>query len=165
MKYLRRLIGFIVTRLLAALIVLGMLTVSFYFAMNATNIYIIIKDGMARRAQVVMMDTDAAELSKYFSGTWIARDELVNASLNHADAYENCKITGFDHRLTLNWVWCWPWDDTARATATERIPAIDGRGGADGVPKWQGAKYEMILSRENGNWKIKNITMLEYVND
>ena len=56
MRYLRRLIWFIASRLLVILLVLGLLTVAFYFSMNATNIYIIIKDGMARRAQVIMMD-------------------------------------------------------------------------------------------------------------
>ena len=60
MRYLRRLIWFIASRLLVILLVLGLLTVAFYFSMNATNIYIIIKDGMARRAQVIMMDEPAS---------------------------------------------------------------------------------------------------------
>ena len=62
MRYLRRLIWFIASRLLVILLVLGLLTVAFYFSMNATNIYIIIKDGMARRAQVIMMDEPVSQL-------------------------------------------------------------------------------------------------------
>ena len=40
--------------------------VTFYYAMNATSISVILKDGMALRAQVIMMDEDADELTKYF---------------------------------------------------------------------------------------------------
>ena len=75
MRYLRRLIWFIASRLLVILLVLGLLTVAFYFSMNATNIYIIIKDGMARRAQVIMMDEPVSQLDNYFSSSWIARDD------------------------------------------------------------------------------------------
>ena len=64
MRYLRRLIWFIASRLLVILLVLGLLTVAFYFSMNATNIYIIIKDGMARRAQVIMMDEPVSQLEE-----------------------------------------------------------------------------------------------------
>ena len=48
MKYLRRLVWFIASRLLALLLVLGLLSVTFYFAMNAMNIYIILKDAYLR---------------------------------------------------------------------------------------------------------------------
>jgi len=64
-KYLRRLVWFIASRLLAILLVLGILSVTFYFAMNAMNIYIIIRDGMARRAQVVMLAEPTSSLHNY----------------------------------------------------------------------------------------------------
>ena len=52
MKYLRRLIWYIATRLMIITGILGLMTIAFYFSMNASNIQIILKDGMARRAQV-----------------------------------------------------------------------------------------------------------------
>ena len=64
MKHLRRLIWHIASRLLIVTIVLGLLVTGFYYAMNMTNIYIVLKDGMARRAQVVMMTEDVEELRK-----------------------------------------------------------------------------------------------------
>ena len=67
MKHLRRLIWYAASRLMLITLVLGMIVVTFYYAMNATNIYIVLKDGMARRAQVVMMEEDPAELNKYFA--------------------------------------------------------------------------------------------------
>ena len=41
------------------LLLLGFAVVTFYYAMNATNISVILKDGMAKRAQVIMMGEDA----------------------------------------------------------------------------------------------------------
>ena len=114
MKYLRKLVWFIASRLLCILLVRGILSVTFYFAMNAMNIYIIIKDGMARRAQVVMLDEPISTLDNYFFSSWIARDELLNAAQNNTDPYSSSSITGFDHRISLEWVWCWPWENRPR---------------------------------------------------
>ena len=46
MKHLRRLIWYAASRLMLITLVLGMMVVAFYYAMNATNIYIVLKDGM-----------------------------------------------------------------------------------------------------------------------
>ena len=63
MRYLRRFVWYIASRLFIVLILIGILTVTFYYAMNATNIYVVIKDGMARRAQVIMMDEPLSSLN------------------------------------------------------------------------------------------------------
>ena len=95
MKYLRRLIWYVTSRLLIAVSVLGLMTMAFYFSMNATNIYIILKDGMAKRAQVVMMGADE-ELSRYFSSACLDRDALLIEARNGQSAYQNYySITGF----------------------------------------------------------------------
>ena len=176
-KYLRRLLWYVSSRLLILCCVLGLMTMAFYFSMNATNSYIILKDGMAKRAQVVMMGTDA-DLTPYFSPAYLERDPMLAAARNGQSAYQNYyNITGFDHRITLNSFWCWPWDDTARAVITERIPAIDGKikssareaANAAGIsgssPKWQTTQYSVLLSRENGQWHIKNLTISNVINE
>jgi hypothetical protein len=79
----------------------------------------------------------------------------------------------------MEWMWCWPWEDTARADITESIPRIDGRvnsadreallaAGGEALlnpPKWQSAKYRAVLTKENGQWRIKSLTLLELLND
>ena len=79
--------------------------------------------------------------------------------------------------MNLLTIWCWPWEDTVRTTIEERIPAIDGRLntagrewanalGLNGVPpKWQSGRYQAVLAMENGRWKIKNLTLIEYLNE
>ncbi len=177
MKYLRRLIWYISSRLLVLCCVLGLMTTVFYFAMNATNIYIVLKDGMAKRAQVVMQGEEA-ELDKYFAPAYLERDSLLAAARNGQSVYQNYyNITGFDHRISLDWFWCWPWEDTARATVTERIPGIDGKmksgvkdaaataGVTDSVPRWQSTQYSVLLTRENGQWRIKNMSVARVIDD
>ena len=172
MTYLRRLIWYIASRLLIVCCVLGLLIMAFYFSMNATNIYIILKDGMAKRAQVVMMGEEA-DLTSYFSQACLDRDQKLNEALNGQSAYQNnYNITGFDHRISLDSFWCWPWDDTAQATVTERIPAIDGKIKSsardnDQVQEleWQTVRYSVLLTRENGQWHVKNLTALQVIEE
>ena len=171
MKYLRRLVWYLSSRLLVLFCVLGLMTMAFYFSMNATNIYIIIKDGMAKRAQVVMMGADE-NLNAYFSPAYLERDALLLEAYSGQSDYQNhYTIKGFDHRINLDSFWCWPWEDTARATFTERIPAIDGKlkstardnaaGESPTTPKWQPTQYSALLSRESGQWRIRNLSVIK----
>ena len=176
MKYLRRLIWYVSSRLLVAVAVLGLMIMAFYFSMNAANIYVILKDGMAKRAQVVMMGEEE-DLTAYFAPAYLDRDTLLAQARNGESPYQNnYTITGFDHRISLDWVWCWPWEDSARATVTERIPAIDGRMkpsardavkalGWGSTPKWQTTQYTVVLSRENNHWHIKNLINAKAINE
>ena len=62
MKYLRRFLWYIAKRLLGLTILLGVLIIAFYMAMNTANITILLKDGMAMRAEVIMKQEDEAQL-------------------------------------------------------------------------------------------------------
>ena len=124
-----------------------------------------LQDGMAKRAQVIMMNEPTSSLDSYFSQNWIARDDGVQDAVNGNGPYRNCSITGFDHRISLSRVWSWPWENYATATVTESIPGIDGRSASGTVPGWPTSKYTITLSKESGTWKIRNITLLERVSN
>ena len=175
MKQLRRLVWHIASRLLIVTLVLGLLVTGFYYAMNMTNIYIVLKDGMARRAQVVMMTEDVTELRKYFYDSFISRDAAIQTVMDGTSPYQAYNIVGIDHRLSMGFTWVWPWDTTARVDIVERIPAIDGRVkgtvaedyieryGNDALypPDWASARYRATLVKENGQWKILSIQIIE----
>ena len=127
MKYLRRFVWYLASRLLLICVVLGLMIVTFYYAMNMANIQVVLKDGMAYRAQVVMMDADPSELTKYFMPSFLEQDQVLLAVQQGNSPYKDYNVRGIDHRLEMEWMWCWPWEDTARADITERIPRIDGR--------------------------------------
>ncbi len=175
MKYVRRFVWWLASRLLVLTVVLGLLVITFYYAMNLTNIQILLKDGMARRAQVVMGMEDMSELDKYFQTGFIERDAVLATVAQGTSPYQDYNVRGIDHRLEMGFTWIWPWDTSARVEITERIPRIDGRAkgsraeelvaryGENAVypPTWQSARYRAVLSRENGQWKIRSLTLLE----
>ena len=175
-KYLRRLIWYVSSRLLVVVAVLGLTTMAFYFSMNATNIYVIVKDGMAKRAQAVLMGSED-DLTPYFAPAYLERDPLLAQARSGQSPYQNYyTINGFDHRINIDWVWCWPWEDSARATVTERIPAIDGRMkssareavatlGWTSTPKWPTVRYSILLGRENGQWRMKNLSQIQSIDE
>ncbi len=179
MKYLRRFVWYLATRLMLVCAILSLMTVAFYYSMNASNIYIVLKDGMARRAQVVMMGESAQELTKYFQSSFLDRDEALVLTARGSSPYVDYTVRGIDHRLEMEWMWAWPWEDTARADITERIPRIDGKikanlrevaletGGEARLspPKWQSAKYRAVLARENGQWRVKSLALIEVLPD
>ena len=173
MKYLRRIIWFIASRLLVICLILGLMITVFYYAMNLTNIQIILKDGMANRAKYVMgITTDRSELDRYFQAACLDNDNAVLETAQGNSPYEDYNVRGLDHRLDMGFVWVWPWETTARLTIKERIPRIDGRvkgtradeiiarDGADALypPAWQEAEYRVLLVKESGQWKIKTLT-------
>ena len=175
MRKLRRFVWYLVARLLLLLVVLGLCTVTFYYAMNATNIYIVLKDGMAKRAQVIMMQTDATELGKFFQANYLQRDENLLLAQGGKSPYQCYTVRGIDHRLDLTWMWCWPWENTARVEFVERVPRIDGRLNAqyaetakglfgesyESPPKWQAGRYAATMVKENNQWHIKSLSLKE----
>ena len=177
MKKFRRFIWYLASRMLLLTVLIGLMIVTFYYGMNGTNMYIVLKDGMAKRAQVIMMQEDAQELTKFFQNSYLQRDENLLLALDGKTPYIYYTIRGIDHRLELTSMWCWPWENTARVTFTETIPRIDGRVNGrnaeaaralfgddfENPPKWQGAKYSASLTRENNQWRVKNIAVRELI--
>lgn len=167
MKKLRRLVWFIAGRLMLITVILGLMTIAFYFSMNAANIFVILKDGMAQRALTVMTKGEGEELDKYFSAAYLPLDKRLATMQDGTNPYNYYQVTGIDHRLRMEWMWTWPWEDTARATITEQVPAIDGRILSQYrestpeenwvPPRWPSARYDVILVRENGQWHIREL--------
>ena len=176
MKYLRRIIWFVATRLLTLFFVLGIMIVVFYYAMNLTNIQIILKDGLAGRAKVIMgMETNTQQLSRYFQQSCLAGDPELTAAAQGQSPYADYNIRGIDHRLEMGFLWVWPWENAAQLNLKERIPRIDGRvkglkadeliarNGESAIypPAWPDREYRALLVKENGQWKLKSLTTMQ----
>ncbi len=175
MRYLRRGVWYVAGRLFLICLILGISITVFYYAMNLSNIQIILKDGMAARAKTVMgMETDPEILYRYFHRAEPATDEMLQLALAGNSDYAAYNVRGIDHRLEMGFLWIWPWENAARLTIEERIPRIDGRvkgtrademiaqkgSGAVYPPAWPDARYRVSLVRENGQWKIRELTRL-----
>ena len=173
MKYLRRGIWYVAGRLLVICLVLGLIITVFYYTMNLSNIQIVLKDGMAGRAKYVMgVTTQRSDLEKFFQKGYLDSDDLITATDQGSSPYADYNIRGIDHRLEMGFLWIWPWENNTRLDITERIPRIDGRvkglkadeviaakgDGAVYPPEWPEASYQVQLTRENGQWKIRSMT-------
>ena len=176
MKYLRRGIWYLASRLLLICIILALMIVVFYYAMNLTNIQIILKDGMAARAKYVMgIDSNIGELDKYFSSQYIKQttepktdrneqeqskteQDPVRLTYKGESPYANYTIRGIDHRLDMDFFWVWPWEDeNVVITIHEKIPRIDGRvkgSIADEVIRKNGSEAVYPPAWEEATYKV-----------
>ena len=175
MKYLRRFLWFVTSRMFWTTVISGVLIVSFYLAMNVANIYVLLHDGLDARAGVVLVQKDPTELTKFFRKDFLENDQLLRVGMSETSPYASYDIRGYEHSMTLEWVWSWPWESVARATVVESVPRIDGkvkaarrdamfalRGeAAETPPPWETARYQVTFVRINGQWRISGMQKLE----
>ncbi len=178
MRYFRRFIWYFASRILILSFALGLMLMAFYLAMNASNAYVIMKDGMAKRAQTIMMGAPEDDLQDYFTASCIESDQELRTARQNTSYYQlYYTITGFDHRINMKSYWCWPWDVTSTAVVEERIPAIDGKLNETGrnwanalsltntPPAWTASRYRVTLIQQNGHWKINVMSYLGTINE
>ena len=175
MKHIRRFFSFVASRLVIFSIVAALLILAFYLAMNTSNIYLLLNDGMTARASVILTRKTADELVNYFTNDFLLGDETLNIGLSSASPYIDYSITDFKYNLSLEWVWAWPWENSATATIVERVPRITGKAldskqslvksGAlsPSPPSWYGGRYTVKLVRQDGRWKIDQLTQTQLI--
>ena len=107
--------------------------------------------------------------------SYLQRDENLLLAIDGRSPYSYYTIRGIDHRLEMTWMWCWPWESTARVEFIETIPRIDGRvngdyaeaaralygEGYESPPKWQGGRYTATMVKENNQWHIRSLSLVE----
>ena len=161
MLHLRRLVWFIASRLMLICILGGMLVCGFYMCLNTANIYIILTDGLEKRADVILTQENAESLNFYFHADFLSTDPALEGAFDGSSVYDDYTITDFEYDLTIERLWAWPWDNYATCTVVERVPSITGsvissrRSEAlPTVPSWQGGRYDITLIKDRGEWKI-----------
>jgi len=159
-KYVRRLVWFIASRLLLFTIAVSVLLCAFFMCMNTANVYIVLSDGLQKRVDVILTHEDAEELNSYFHANFLHADPALNTAYQDSP-YVDYSITGFEHKLEIESLWAWPWDSYATCKVLERVPTITGkvlssrRNEVDpNIPPWQGGRYEVVLVKTEGKWKI-----------
>ena len=141
-----------------------------FISMDNANINVIIQDGMKERANTVLYDHDIEPLSTYFTDNFIDKDPLLNE-----DPYNDYIISSFSYSLHIDTIWCWPWQNRVAVTATEIIRNINGDLSTEMLtkdpdqprvpPEWDNAELRIILEREDGKWKIDEVTPLHMILD
>lgn len=161
MLHLRRLVWFIASRLILISVVCGMLVCGFYMCLNTADIYVILTDGLQKRAEVILTRDEAEKLNFYFHSDFLGTDPALEGAFDGTSAYVDYKISDFEYDLSIEKLWAWPWDSHATCTVVERIPTIRGSVISSRksevpseIPAWQGGRYDITLIKEDGVWKI-----------
>ena len=175
MLHFRRFIWYIARLMIVICVLAGMLVCGFFMAMNISNIYVVLNDGLEKRVDVILTRQQAEELNKYFSPEFLLADPALDGALTGTSAYVDYNITSFEHDLNIEKLWAWPWDDYANCTVVERVPTIVGNVIASRrsevssrIPKWVGGRYDITLAKQNGQWKIvgmQQVTILMEADD
>ena len=175
MKYIRRLLWFVASRLVMISAIVGLLVLVFYLAMNTANIYLLLSDGMKLRTSVILTREDAEEMPSFFTDAFLNSDETLAIGLSDQSPYTDYNISYFDYEMTMEWMWAWPWKDTATATIVERVPKITGSvksskkslvtaGALSATPPgWYGGRYNVTLTRTDGQWKIAGLQQTQLI--
>ena len=161
MVYLRRLVWYIASRLVLVCVLCGMLVCGFYMCLNTANIYVILNDGLEKRAEVILTRQEAEKLNFYFHADFLSTDPALEGAFDGSSVYDDYTITDFEYELKIEKLWAWPWDSYATCTVVERIPSITGSviasrksEASPTVPGWQGGRYDITLVKDDGAWKI-----------
>lgn len=179
MKYIRRLLWFLANRLLIVLVVMAVVTVVFYLSFNTTNIYILVKDGLYQRANVILRAQDDSNevdaLRNFFRQEFLDDDDALHIGLSEQSPYRDYRITAFDHNLSLDSIRSLPWEARAEVVVTERIPRVEGKVLSDQAalvkegkisefpPSWRGGQYRITLVRQAGRWRISKMEQLSVI--
>ena len=161
MVYLRRLVWYSASRLVLVCVLCGMLVCGFYMCLNTANIYVILNDGLEKRAEVILTRQEAEKLNFYFHADFLSTDPALEGAFDGSSVYDDYTITDFEYELKIEKLWAWPWDSYATCTVVERIPSITGSviasrksEASPTVPGWQGGRYDITLVKDDGAWKI-----------
>lgn len=161
MKYLRRFVGFIASKVFVLTLCISVLACAFYMAMNTANVYIVLNDGLEKRVEVILTREDAPELNNYFHADFLNADPVLKSAYDGSSPYQNYNITDFEHSLEIESLWAWPWDTYATCTVIERVPSITGtvlsskkNEVSSEIPAWSGGRYDITLVKTGGKWKI-----------
>ncbi len=128
--------------------------------MNVSNIYIIVTEGMEKRADCVMGNTPSSDLQEYFIKEWLSRDEIVDSG-----KYDAFRVDSYDYRLTIEKMSVAPWSKDASIRVLEQVLNIQATpyndSNKDPVPQWEDSRMEIRLEKIDGRWYISMISVLQ----
>jgi len=155
---LLRLLSYILTRLTLLAIIVILIILAIFIGYDWANINVIINEGLAERADVILTNQEPADLSKFYTQNFLDRDSLLSRK-----PYENYMISGYDHRVKMKKLWVWPWQRETSVIIEEVVTHIEGNSkngdsNNDTIPAWESGE-KIIVMEKDGRWRIDNIIL------
>jgi hypothetical protein len=156
----RRSIWYVLRTVLIVSLILGGAFAVFTEGMYISNMYIIVTEGMALRAETILNKGGEADLTQYFTPEFIESDEAIQQN-----PYTDYAVDNFDYRYSIKGVRVLPWAKTGSVAYIERIPIISASPISDEVtspvPAWVPMYYRVHLVKQDGRWLISSLEVIE----
>lgn len=157
----RKSIWYVLRTLLVGVALVVAALYMFIGAMHVSNIYVLVTEGMEKRAACILENGSVNELTEYFTEEFVARDAAL-----YDGAYHDYTITNFIYKLDVDSLMVLPWDTSASMKVRERMLSLSGtpHEGVDAdskPPAWAPVRYSVKLKRIHERWYISDIILLE----
>ncbi len=162
---------FILSRVAIVLIVLALVVLAYYTAMNTMTVDMITKDAFARRAQAVLTPAsdDTVALDKLFTQQALMSDNVLNSGM-----YEGYNVISYYERADIDnhIVWAWSGETIIKVTdvvrdITVEQPDPDENGTVSKVTalEWPTGVYEVKLVKDKTTdaWKVDGAELVELI--
>ncbi len=157
---------YIFTRLLAVVLILGLVAGAFFSSMKTSNIYFILNDALKARLDIILLGTDVENKSDFFSYDYLNTAEYQTMR----SKYSLYIISNYGHKFEYSNLFVWPWQKKKTVTVKEAVYAINGEFDTTqmtkaeamaldvyNIPQWQASVYKVKLVYENGTWLIDSV--------
>lgn len=160
-----RFLWFFLTRLLICGLVVGLVALAFFAALDYMSIQTLVKDGLQVRAEVVIKGEDPSLLSKVFSKSFLEQDTLLNST-----AYQPFDVSSYDYKANIGLSLVLPWQSTVSLRVTEEVSDIEAELHSEpedeeitdiAVPYWDNGVYNLTLKRYEDSWRIVSMDLVE----
>ncbi len=156
----KRSMGYIFKTLFIILLVMLLAYAAFSTAMTLSNMYVLATEGMALRAECVLTDGSALELSEYFTEGFINSDAALNSS-----SYDGFTVTDYNYSLSVTGFFALPWSNSARLRVVEKVTNVsatanEGNEGAT-VPGWTSSRMDIQFTRVDQRWYISGLDIIQ----
>lgn len=164
-KVVLRFLWFFLTRLLICGLIVGLVALAFFAAMDYMSIQTLVKDGLQVRAEVVIKGEDPSLLSKVFSRSFLEQDTLLKST-----AYQPYDVADYDYKADIGMALVLPWQNAVTLRVTEEVSNIDAElyelpeeaeATDTAVPYWDNGIYNVKLARYEDSWRIVSMELLE----
>lgn len=166
MKYSLRFVWYVLRIVIVGLAAFAVLVATFFIAMDSSNVYVIVTDGMKARVTAALVPSQAssADISNYFTDHFTKTQPAVDTA-----KYTTYAITGIKYKLDVESLWCNPWANTANVTVVESIPEMtytpaqdvpEGKESPE-PPRWPRIRYKINCVKRDDAWRIDSIEKIE----
>lgn len=159
----RRSIWYILRMLLEVVALVALVLGVFTAGLYTSNIYIIVQDGMAKRAACILHNSDFSELTEYFTDEFLLTDTALQKG-----AYDGFDVESYDYRADMELYIALPWENEVEVHITEKLASIAAspKEQTEGalppqLPAWPTTRCALTMVRRDGDWLIHALTVLE----